>query len=222
MPHAELTITLPETAWIGRISREHPETRFRVLSALPTEDGGTGLLEVETEEADAVFSAITDADLREASILRRSRAGGLVQFETASPMLLRATQSSGTPISFPFEIREGEANWELTVSHDRLSTLRSELDDRGFDYRLGRVRGANAEDRVLTDHQQRVLEAAIDAGYYEQPRDASLTELATELGMAKSTLSGVLRRAEATLATRYAADAPPNDGDAGVDATGRE
>lgn len=215
MPHVELTVTLPSAAWTGRISRTYPGTRFRVLSALPNEAGGTGLLDVDGPEPEAVLSSIEAADLRDVSILRRSSSGGLVQFETASPVLLRATQSSGVPITFPFDIRDGEAHWELTISHDRLSTLRSELDDRGLDYRLGRVRGVNARESVLTGHQRDVLEAAIDAGYYEQPRDASLTDLATELDVAKSTLSGVLRRAEAALATNYAADAP--DRDSGVD-----
>lgn len=206
MPHVELTVSLPSAAWIGKVSRTYPDARFRVLSALPTDDGGTGLLEVDTSDPDAVLSAVTDADLRDVSILRRSSAGGLVQFETASPMLLRAVQSSGVPLSFPFDIQDGEAHWELTVSHDRLSTLRSEFDARGLDYRLGCVRGVNTERDVLTDHQQRVLEAAIDADYYEQPRGTSLTDLASELEMAKSTLSGVLRRAEAALVTTYAAD----------------
>lgn len=217
MPRVELAITIPPAAWIGSISRTYPDARFRVLSALPTDDGGTGVLEVEADDADAVLSAIAAADLREMSILRRSSAGGLVQFETATPMLLRATQSSGVPITFPFEIRDGEAHWELTVSHDRLSSLRSELDSRGLDYRLGRIRGLNVEEDVLTDHQQQVLDAAIDAGYYEQPREASLTELAAELDIAKSTLSGVLRRAESALATAYADGEPSSVVDDGTE-----
>ncbi|MFW5948797.1 MAG: helix-turn-helix domain-containing protein [Halolamina sp.] len=177
-----------------------------MLSALPNGDGGTGRLEIDTEQPEAVLSSITGASLRDATVLRRSDTGGLVQFETASPMLLRATQSSGVPVSFPFEIRDGVVNWTFTVLHDRLSTLRAALDDRGTDYQLGRIRGVNVEEDVLTAHQRDVLEAAIDAGYYEQPRDVSLTALAAELEMAKSTLSGVLRRAEAALVTSYVDD----------------
>jgi len=206
MPRVELTVSLPPATWIGAISRTYPDARFRVLSALPTDDGGNGLLEVDTADADAVLASIGSADLQDVSVLQRSPTGALVQFETASPMLLRAIQSSGVPITFPFDIRDGEAFWELTVAHDRLSALRSELDARGFDYRLERIRGVNVDEDVLTDHQRRVLEAADDAGYYDQPRGVSLTELATELEMAKSTLSGVLRRAEAALVTTYTDD----------------
>lgn len=203
MPRVELTISLPPAAWIGAVSRRYPNARFRVLSALPTGDSGTGLLEIDAGDADAVLASIASADLRDVTVLKRSSTGALVQFETASPLLLRAVQSSGVPVAFPFDIRDGEAFWELTVSHDRLSALRSELDARGFDYRLDRIRGVNVDEDVLTDHQRRVLEAADDAGYYDQPRGVSLTELATELEMAKSTLSGVLRRAEAALVAAY-------------------
>jgi len=211
MPRVELTVSLPSGAWIGAISRDYAGARFRVLSALPTDGGGTGLLEIDASDPDPVLAAVAAADLRDVSVLQRSPTGALVQFETASPMLLRAVQSAGVPITFPFDIRDGEAFWELTLTHDRLSTLRSELDARGLDYRLDRIRGVNVDDDVLTDHQQRVLEAAEEAGYYDQPRGVSLTELARELELAKSTLSGVLRRAESALVTTY------TDGDRGAD-----
>jgi hypothetical protein len=76
-----------------------------------------------------------------------------------------------------------------------------------LEYCLDRVRGANVDDAVLTVHQREVLEGAIDPGYDEQPRDTSLTDLAAELDVVKSTLSGVLRRAEAVLSQAYVDDA---------------
>ncbi|GGL60095.1 helix-turn-helix domain-containing protein [Halocalculus aciditolerans] len=206
MPRVELVVTLPEPAWIGRISRAHSDAAFRVLSALPAPDGGVGLLELNGDDVDPLLAAVEAADLRDVSVLRRLDESALVQFETESPMLLRATQSSGVPLEFPFHIRDGEAHWTFTVSHDRLADLRTELDARGFDYRLDGVRGANQTEDALTDHQREVVLAALDAGYYEQPRDCSLTELAAELDVAKSTLSGVLRRAEAALVRAYADD----------------
>lgn len=49
----------------------------------------------------------------------------------------------------------------------------------------------------LTARQREVLSAAISHGYYDNPRSCSLTELADELGIAKSTCSGILQRLEA-------------------------
>ncbi|UPM42646.1 helix-turn-helix domain-containing protein [Halocatena salina] len=57
---------------------------------------------------------------------------------------------------------------------------------------------------ALTDRQFEVLRTALDLGYFEVPREASLAELATELGCAESTVSVTLRKAEAAIVSRAA------------------
>lgn len=52
---------------------------------------------------------------------------------------------------------------------------------------------------VLTTKQRRTLELALDAGYYDRPREADLTYLADELGVSKSAVSQRLRTAETKL-----------------------
>nr|WP_231753940.1 helix-turn-helix domain-containing protein [Natronomonas sp. CBA1123] len=47
------------------------------------------------------------------------------------------------------------------------------------------------------------MAAAVEAGYYETPREIETYELAEQLGIPGSTLSYRLRRAEAWLAKRY-------------------
>lgn len=55
---------------------------------------------------------------------------------------------------------------------------------------------------ALTDRQFEVLRTAIDIGYFEVPRKASLADLAAELDCAESTVSVTLRKAEATVLSR--------------------
>ena len=50
----------------------------------------------------------------------------------------------------------------------------------------------------LTDEEERVVAAALDAGYYEQPRKTTHTELALRLGTAPATVATLLRRAESS------------------------
>ncbi len=57
---------------------------------------------------------------------------------------------------------------------------------------------------ALTDRQFEVLRTALDIGYFEVPREASLADLAAELGCAESTVSVTLRKAEAAIVTRVA------------------
>ncbi len=51
----------------------------------------------------------------------------------------------------------------------------------------------------LTDRQEEVVRMACDLGYYDIPRRTDLNELAKRLGIGKSTLDVILRRAEGKL-----------------------
>jgi predicted DNA binding protein len=52
---------------------------------------------------------------------------------------------------------------------------------------------------VLTDRQRETLRIAVDIGYYEVPRTASIEDVAERLGCASSTASVHLRKGEARL-----------------------
>lgn len=73
----------------------------------------------------------------------------------------------------------------------------------GVDVSVRRVRsGAGAAidpGAGLTDRQREVVGAAVDAGYYEEPREATVADVADRLGCAPSTAAEHIRRAEATL-----------------------
>ncbi|MFC6717487.1 helix-turn-helix domain-containing protein [Natrialbaceae archaeon GCM10025810] len=67
-------------------------------------------------------------------------------------------------------------------------------------------RDASAGDdgeEALPDEQREALRAAVEAGYYETPREVELSDLAEDLGVPRSTLSYRLRRAEAALVTAF-------------------
>lgn len=64
---------------------------------------------------------------------------------------------------------------------------------------------------VLTVLQKETLELALDQGYYDVPKKASLHDLAADLGVSHQALSERLRRAHRNLAA--AAVAVPEDDD---------
>jgi predicted DNA binding protein len=55
---------------------------------------------------------------------------------------------------------------------------------------------------ALTDRQYQAVETAVELGYYETPRDASLESVAEALDCAPSTASNHLQKAEATVLRR--------------------
>jgi hypothetical protein len=218
MPHAELTVTLPPAVWIGELSREFPDATFRVLSAVPRGEEGFGLVEIRTADPGAVLAAMRGKGaLTAMETIRRDDDGAVVQFETTEPLLLAPVQASGVPLSLPVDIEDGRARLELTASRDRIAALGERLDEFGLAYSLDRLYESVEAASPLTPTQRDLLLAALERGYYDTPRDITLSALADEVGMANSTVSEILHRAEEAVVKAFAADRLDADVDARTD-----
>jgi len=207
MPHADLTITLPDAVWVGRLSRQHPGITFRVLSVMPAGETGVGLVEVVGEPVAEVLEAIGGSeDVQRVDVLQRVEDRAVVQFETSEPMLPFSVRESGAPLDLPMEIRGGEAAIEITASSDRIPELGRQLEAFGLRYELERIYRSPDPPDLLTERQRDLLIAAIDRGHYDTPRGCTLTELAEATGTAKSTVSEILHRAEGKALDEFAAE----------------
>jgi len=200
LPKASLSIDIPEGAWVEEVSKKYPDATFRVLSAFATEDSGFGVVEIEADSglAELVKDVSEHEAVADMEVLWNEGNDALLQFETRRPMMLLAARQSNIPVRMPFEIQDGVGTWELTASRERLSELSSVFDNMGINYEIEYVRGIGSEE-FLTDKQRSVMETALRMGYYDTPREASLSDVADELGIAKSTCSETIHRAEEKL-----------------------
>jgi hypothetical protein len=197
MPQAKLTVTLPEGTWIRSLSRDNPDAAFRVLAAMPHGETGVGLLEVEAEDLEGIVAEMVDYEtVTTVEPVQASEGEAVVQFETTEPFLLLAGRESGIALEPPVDISDGRATFEVTATRQRLSTLDEQLRAFGMESTLEYVYTTAESSDLLTQRQRELLTAAVEAGYYETPRECTLTELADQLGMAKSTVSETLHRAE--------------------------
>jgi len=198
MPHAQLTLTIPDSVWISEVSRSHPNTRFRVLAATANTATGVARIEILGDNPEAVsdefreYDAVTDLTIFEAdSEMCR------VQVETTVPLLLTSIQDAGVPLEMPFEVKDGKMALEVTVPQQTLSDLGETLDKFGIQYTVERIQQeTDSDSSLLTERQQWLLDEAIERGYYDTPRRTTLVDLAEELDIAKSTCSEILHRAE--------------------------
>lgn len=206
MPRATLTVTVPETVWIGTISRDYADTRIRILSALPDEETGVGLVEIASPTLQSVIEAFdAAADVSDLNVLNRHDDEALIQFETSDPMLLFPIMSSGIPLEMPFDIVDGTAVWEVTTSQERLSELGEQLDAFGIQFSVQEIHQQYESEELLTERQETLVDRAIELGYYDTPRNCTLTELADDVGLAKSTCSETLHRAEGKIIKEFRA-----------------
>ena len=60
--------------------------------------------------------------------------------------------------------------------------------------RVNEYTGMDSTDAGLTDSQREALLVAFEAGYFEEPRNATLSEIADDLGISQPAVSGLLRR----------------------------
>ena len=98
---------------------------------------------------------------------------------------------------------DGDAVFEVVGDPDHLRGLLAELPEAvdATVERIGEYDRRRAPDVPLTDRQREVVALAADLGYYDVPRTATLEDVAAELGVAASTVSDHLRKAEAALMT---------------------
>lgn len=199
MPHAKLTIDVPDRTSIGDVSTLHPDVVFKVVTAMRSEDTGVGLVRLVTGNPLPIITEMTDrSDIEQLELLWKHEDEALIQIQTSDPVLLLPVWRAGVPLTTPFEIRNGQATWELTTSTSRLSSLRTQLEDFEIGFSIDHVRDIDASraDQLLTDRQQEVLAAALEEGYYRSPREATLGEVADALDIANATCSDILHRAE--------------------------
>jgi hypothetical protein len=208
MPNAKLNVTLPEGTWIRAVSDQYPDTTFRVLAALPDEEMGVGLVEIQSDELRDVIETMDGMEgISAIDPLRAVEDEALIQFETTEPLLLLSIRDSRIPFEPPMVISDGAAAVEITASRERLSELGEQLRTFGMPFEVEYIRQSIDSRDLLTERQRDLLRTAVEEGYYDTPRRCTLTELADAVGIAKSTASEQLHRAEETVVKEFASDA---------------
>ena len=114
------------------------------------------------------------------------------------PNLLTAVSDAKATV---LEAMSDEEEWELKVlfpDQEALTQFHDYCIEHDFSFQLQRVyRPENPQEQGeydVTDEQLEALVAAYDAGYFNVPRDQTLTELADQLGISRNALSARLRR----------------------------
>ena len=96
---------------------------------------------------------------------------------------------------------DGEAVFEVLGDPDDLRGMLAGLPDRvdATVERVGEFERYRSPDASLTGRQREVVRTAVEMGYYEIPREATLDDVAAELDIAASTVSDHLRKAESVV-----------------------
>lgn len=209
MTCARFRLDIPEGQWVGDVSREFDAAEITVRANVPGEESGHALVSIDAADLDGVLDAMAvHPVLTDVVELQRTDGGLTVQVETSEPTLLRAARRSGLPIEPPVRISDGHATIDVEGDHGRLSELVGELEALDVGVEVVFIGHGPYADTLLTDTQEELLTAAIEEGYYDNPRGCTLTELAAKQDIAKSTCSEILQRAEEAVMKQFMGDTP--------------
>lgn len=184
-------------------------TELRVVDwNLAADDAGTLLYAIDGD-ADAFRDAARATDGVERVALSRSDRAAPYALVNARPAavpffstFVSVTARAGLVVRKPLVYRDGRSTGRVVGEPGPLQAAVDETPP-GVDVRVERIGRfpSHAEDRSrrLSDRQREAVEAALELGYYDQPREATHAEIAAELECAPNTATTHLQKGEAKL-----------------------
>ena len=234
MSRTALRLDLPTGSWLGDVSRAVRSATLRVTETIPVD--GDGPAPPATDDANAtadadvggeaatvttVLVAGTDRDRVEDALRDHDRVARATAVERRgevrtlrvvgrAPAYLPAARSVGLPIESTVEVDDGRAAVTVVGDRDRIESFGRRLAGDGMMVGVAATGGDDA-DQTLTEAQRELVFEAVRSGYYDTPRRCTLTELAEANGIAKSTCSETLHRAEGRVMRRFVDGSGPFD-----------
>jgi predicted DNA binding protein len=201
---ARFRLALAEDIWVCEVSEEFPAATFRLLTGVPKDDRALELGDVRADTVEPVVDAIrTHPDITAYDPLHVGDGRAIAQYEADEKGLYEFLWESSLPPEFPIVIEDGEMEFDLTATQAQFEAFGDALDERGRRYELLSLVHTDESDQLLTERQRECLHAALRRGYFEVPRECTLAELATDLGVDKSTASETIRRGQARVLERF-------------------
>lgn len=199
---ARIKIKFPDKIWISNIFSQFHDVKMEILYFLPYDlekSIGNAIVEIMHYDIDSIIKEIRNHEsVFEFSILEKEENKVKINVKTKDPYLLYGVIKYGVLVNFPVKVKEGYAYWRLISTRKRIDELLTLFENKGIDFELLRIGNSPYEiddhSSKLSFEEDKILEKAINSGFFEVPRKISLEELANELGKSKSALSVMLRK----------------------------
>jgi len=199
---ARIKIKFPDKIWISEIFKKFQGVKMEIAYFLPYDlekSIGNSVVEILHHDLDSIIDVVQNhPSVFEFNLMERDESRVKFNVKTKDPYLLYALIKCGVLVNFPVNVRDGNAYWKLISSRDRIDKLLTLFEEKDLIFELLRIGKApfNIDDNEnkLTLEESKILDKAIETGFFEVPRKISLEELANSLGKSKSSLSVMLRK----------------------------
>lgn len=197
---SQLIIHFPPQLWLGQLSKDFPHSNIQISAFVPIEQDpfiGNSMISIRSTKIDNILTRLEAyPSLVSYSVMERSGNTLTLSTRTKDDLLLRAIVKNLVLIQLPVKIVNGTADFIINGSRSNIDSFITDLNQKGIQVdikNLGHY-SEDLSDLKLTPRQYEVYLQAKKYGYYDHPRQINLTKLAETIGMAKSSLSGILQR----------------------------
>ena len=213
-PYVETTkrndVSISAKQWNFRSATQRLETRILVEAA-----DGTALNDS--------FDTLNDHGRSHShELLERNQNAALIRSRVGRTNAMRVVRRHDGYLTGPFEVENGRKTWYVGFDHDETAdAVLSEL-DRTNEVVVESRRTIGVEEyhelinnadritslldalRDLSPAERKSIRSAVEHGYFETPRDATLSTIADELDVSRGAISKSLRRGQGKLLERAA------------------
>lgn len=192
-----IEVRLPDGHWAGEATRDNPSSILQIIETMPLSKGrGTAQISTDKLLLDQLenLSGIESVNLlgeNKATVTIASGGGGFI----------KALRVVGVVPRTPFEVIDGWADWTIQCSSNQVKQLIEQIKIDEIPMRLKSTR-SNTE-KLLTTRQSQIFELAKRKGYWNIPREISITQLAELTGSSKSTISVMLHAIESKIVDTF-------------------
>lgn len=205
---AEFTAPADDFA-LGDALAAHPEVRVELEKVVPTRMEVLPFFWAWGGDLDAFAETVRDqpivANLRVVDTIDDQRLYRVEWTRTMTDLGRIIRRVDATVL----EARGQQDEWRFELrfhGHEAVREFQTDCTDRGISLDLRRLHSLTELDTNgeydLTPEQRDTLLTALELGYFEEPRDITLQELAAVLDLSPTAVSGRMRRGQAKLVAR--------------------
>ena len=205
----QLQFVVPPEGWIHSLCKD--DFAFvKVLSMkIQSEETGnvTHFVDIVSDKvgAESLVRELTNSpDVIESDVAKvgSNRLVGAVTSKECKVCPIIMDSKTGYFIGPAVSNHDGQMSYTLFMSGESIPKFLQTLHTNGIDYKISEISKMSPK-RALTAKQERVLQSALELGYYDFPKRITTEELANSLRAAPSTVTEILRRAERRIISGY-------------------
>ena len=185
--HVTIDAEIPKGVAIGDLSRNYPESSFKITNGhWISEDERILYITCKEWKEEYLSFLKTHSD-----IMNMRQIGNIIRIHVKSVFLKKFEQKEMS-ILYPTTLKNGMHRIEFLIDKSQLKSLKEGLTNIS----VLKITDSYKTKANLTERQEQIIQKAYSFGYIKYPRGITLAELAKLLKISKATLSQTLRTVE--------------------------